>query len=164
MLSDIYRCEMKGVSAELYYLAKANELLAELIEMGSRRLPQKPEDYAGISLVMEYIDRHYTEKIPQSDLVMISHMSSTKLKSLFRRFTSSTITDYIMGRKVDRAEHLLSETRSSVEEVSRAVGFETPTGFATSFKRRTGMTPSEYRKQMSCQCLQNPSQIEDLKI
>ena len=164
VLSDIYRCEMKGRSAELYYIAKAHELLAELIEMGNRRLPQKPEDYEEISRVISYIDSHYTEKILQSDLVRLSHMSSTKLKYLFRHFAGSTITDYIMSRKLDRAEHLLSETNASIEEIAAAVGFETPTGFATSFRKKTGMTPSGYRKQMAYTCMQNPSQIDDLKI
>ncbi len=164
VLSDIYRCKMKGRSAELYYIAKAHELLAELIEMGNRRLPQKPGDYDEISRVISYIDENYTKKILQSDLVRLSHMSSTKLKYLFRHFTGSTITDYIMSRKTDRAEHLLSETNASIEEIATSVGFETPTGFTTSFKKRTGMTPSEYRKQMAYNCMQNPSQIEDLKI
>ena len=69
-----------------------------------------------------------------------------------------------MSRKLDRAEHLLSETNASIEEIAAAAGFGTPTGFATFFRKKTGMTPSGYRKQMAYTCMQNPSQIDDLKL
>ena len=44
------------------------------------------------------------------------------------------------------------------------VGFETATGFATSFKKMTGLSPSEYRKQMAFHCLRDPSGIKGLEI
>lgn len=159
VLSEVSHCKMKGQSAELYYIGKAHELLAELIEMGNRRLPQKPGDYDDISRVISYIDDHYTEKIRQADLVKLSHMSATKFKNLFRHFTGCTVTSYVLSRKTDLAEHLLSETELSIEAIAERTGFETPAGFATSFKKQTGMTPSEYRKQMAYNCMQNPSQI-----
>lgn len=164
VLTDVYRCEMKGQSAELYYTGKAYELMAELIEMGNRRLPLKPGDYEGISRVISYIDEHYTEKIHRNELIRLSRMSSTKLKNLFRHFTGCTITDYILSKKTDRAEHLLARTDYSIEEIAALVGFETPTGFATSFKKQAGMPPSEYRKQMAYNCMKNPSQINNLQF
>ncbi len=163
-LTDIYHCQMTGMPAELYCIAKAHELMADLIEMGSRRLPRRPGDYDDISGVIDYIDNHFTEKIRQEDLVRLSHMSPTRLKSLFRRFTGTTITDYILSRKTDLAGHQLADTDDPIEKIAAAVGFGTPSGFATSFKKKTGMTPSEYRKQITYNCLQNPSEIKDLQI
>ncbi len=61
-------------------------------------------------------------------------------------------------------EHMLAQTDHSIEEIAAIVGFETPTGFATSFKKQTGMPPSEYRKQMACNCMKNPSQISNLQF
>ncbi len=164
VLSDIYHCEMKGMSGELYCIGKSYELLSELIEMGNRRLPQKPGDYDDITRVIDYIDKHFTENIRQDTLVRLAHMSPTKLKNLFRNFTGSTITEYILSRKIDFAGHQLAETDDSIEDIAGMIGFKTSTGFATSFKKLTGMSPTEYRKQIKYNCINNPSQIHDLDI
>lgn len=164
VLTDIYHCDMKGMSAELYCIGKSYELLSSLIEMGNRRLPQKPGDYDDIARVIDYIDMHFRENIRQETLVRLAHMSPTKLKNLFRSFTGSTITEYILSRKIDFAGHQLAETNDSIEGIAGSIGFKTPTGFATSFKKLTGMSPTEYRKQIKYNCINNPSQIQDLDI
>lgn len=164
VLTEICKSDLKGLSGEFYYVAKSYELMAELIAMGNRRLPQSPADYDDISRVITYIEEHFTESPRQDNLVRLSHMSPTKLKKLFRQFTGSTITDYVLSRKTDLAEHLLSETALSIEEIAAQTGFATATGFATSFKKHAGMTPTEYRKRMGFNYMNNPSEIDDLEI
>lgn len=164
VLTEMHGCTLTGLAAELFYVGKAYELMAELVAMGNERLPKKYADYDDISRVIAYIDENYAADIPQKKLVELSHMSSTKLKNLFRQFTGCTITDYIMRRKADQAGHLLSDTDMPIEEIARVVGFHTATGFTTSFKKMTGISPSEYRKQISFNCLLDPSGVENLKI
>ena len=161
VLSDIYKSNLTSLAAELFYVAKSYELMAELVAMGNTRLPKKVADYEDILRVLQYIDENYTGTIKQTELVKLSHMSSTKLKNLFRRFTGCTITGYILGKKADHAAHLLADSEMSVEQIAKAVGFDTATGFATSFKKQTGYSPSKYRKQIIFNCLKNPSEIEN---
>lgn len=75
-------------------------------------------------------------------------MSSTKLKNLSRQFTGCTITDYIGAKKADHAAHLLADTEIPVELIAKQVGFDTATGFSTSFRKQTGISPTEYREEM----------------
>lgn len=84
VLTKIYLCELKGMAAELYYVAGAYALMSALIEMGNGRLPKKNTDYENILRVIRYIDEHYTEEIRQDELVRLGSMSSTKMKNLFR--------------------------------------------------------------------------------
>ncbi|MDO4787742.1 MAG: AraC family transcriptional regulator [Johnsonella sp.] len=156
-LIRISKCEMTGISAELFYIAEAYRLMSAVLEMGSGRLPKKSTDYEDILRVIQYIDQHYTETIRQEALVRLAKMSPTKLKNLFRQFTGSAITDYILTKKADRAAHLLSDTDLSVEEIASMLGFHTVSGFSTSFKKKMGIPPSEYRKQMEFICYKNPS-------
>lgn len=159
VLTKIYLCELKGMAAELYYVAGAYALMSALIEMGNGRLPKKNTDYENILRVIRYIDEHYTEEIRQDELVRLGSMSSTKLKNLFRQFTGCTTTEYILAKKTDNASHLLADTDLPVEEIARQVGFETAAGFSTSFKKRMGLSPSEYRKRIEFNCFINPSTI-----
>ena len=93
-----------------------------------------------------------------------SFVDKNIFKNLFRNFTGSTITEYILSRKIDFAGHQLAETDDSIEDIAGMIGFKTSTGFATSFKKLTGMSPTEYRKQIKYNCINNPSQIKNLDI
>lgn len=164
ILSEIHKSTRTGMAAELFYVAKAYELMAALVVMGTDRLPLKDVDYEDILHVIDYIDKNYTKDIKQMELVRISNMSPTKLKNLFRKFTGCTITDYIMGKKSDHAAHLLADSDISIKEIAGVVGFDTATGFATSFKKQMGISPSAYRKQMKIHCLMNVSETKDLSF
>ena len=162
VLTGIHESALTGMAAELYYVAKAYELMSALIEMGSGRLPKKSTDYADILRVIAHIDHNYAAGIKQADLIRCANMSSTKLKNLFRQFTGCTITEYILSKKADHAAHLLADSDMSVEEIAKALGFATVAGFSTSFKKQIGIPPSEYRKQIQFNCFENPSAEKSL--
>ena len=155
VLSAIRNARLPGMAAELFYVAKAYELMSILIDMGFKRMPRRNEDYAHILYVIDYINQHYTENIKQETLVKLSNMCSTKLKKLFHQFTGFTITDYVIAKKMDQASHMLSDTDLSIEEIARAIGFNTLNGFTKSFKSKIGIPPSEYRKQIQFNCVIN---------
>ena len=162
VLSDIRKSRLPGMAAELFYVAKAYELMAALVEMGFNRLPKKSEDYEQVVHVIDYINQHYIEGVTQEELVRLSNMCPTKLKTLFHQFTGNSITDYIVMRKTDHAAHLLSDTDMSVEQIAQATGFRTLNGFTKSFKKQMGVPPSEYRKQIEFNCHKSLSEIENL--
>lgn len=65
-------------------------------------------------------------------------------------------------KKTDYASHLLADSDLSIEELAKKVGFDTVSGFSTSFKKQMGIPPSEYRRQIEFNCLKNPSEVENL--
>ena len=162
VLKKIYACSLSGMSAELYYIAGAYALMSAVIEMGNGRLPKKSTDYKSIVRVSQYIDDNFSQTIKLAELSRLANMSATKLKKLFRQFTGCTITEYILSKKTDYASHLLADSDLSIEELAKKVGFDTVAGFSTSFKKQTGIPPSEYRKQIGFNCLKNPSEIKNL--
>ena len=162
VLSDIRKARLPGMAAELFYVAKAYELMAALLEMGFNRAPKKSEDYERILCVIDYINQHYAEGIKQEELVRLSNMCPTKLKTLFHQFTGSSITDYIVMQKTDCATHLLFDTDMSIKQIARATGFDTLNGFTKSFKKQIGISPSEYRKQFKFNCIKDISQVESV--
>lgn len=164
VLVRIHESALTGMAAELYYVAKAYELMSALIEMGNGRLPKKSADYADILRVIEYINHNYTKDLRQADLIRLVNMSSTKLKNLFRQFTGCTVTEYILSKKADHAAHLLADSDMPVEKIAKTLGFETLAGFSTSFKKQIGIPPSEYRKQIQFNCFENPSMAKDLRF
>jgi AraC family transcriptional regulator len=57
----------------------------------------------------------------------------------------STPHQFILDRRISHAKTLLNSTDRSITEISAALGFATHSHFSTTFKKRTGLTPAQYR-------------------
>jgi AraC family transcriptional regulator len=54
---------------------------------------------------------------------------------------------YHINLRMDAARRLLRETKKSVATVALEVGYASPSHFARLFRRETGLSPSDYRRQ-----------------
>ena len=96
--------------------------------------------------MVSYISDHYAFDIPLERLASIACMSETKLKGCFNRQFGCSITQYIHGRRMSQAEHLLINTDFTMGRIAQMIGYTTSSRFAELFKKSTGILPIEYRK------------------
>lgn len=68
------------------------------------------------------------------------------LKRRFKIATGASLIDYLQNLRVEEAKRLLEAGPMPVDEISVEVGYEDPSFFRRLFKRRTGLTPSQYRR------------------
>lgn len=68
------------------------------------------------------------------------------LKRRFKAATGTTLIDYLQNLRVEAGKRLLESGQGPVDEVSASVGYEDASFFRRLFKRRTGLTPSQYRR------------------
>lgn len=71
------------------------------------------------------------------------------LGEVFRKITGKTLHSAVLDERIALACRWLSHTDISVADIAEACGFCSRTHFCTTFKRRTGQTPSEYRKDLA---------------
>lgn len=74
-------------------------------------------------------------------------MSRSSLYSKVKDVLGMGVSEYILKCRLDYATRLLSEETMSINEVSERAGFKHPRNFSTLFKRATGKSPSEYKKE-----------------
>jgi AraC-like DNA-binding protein len=100
--------------------------------------------------VVEYIDVHLSARITLSDLAAAAGLSRMHFASQFRMATGLRPHEFLLRRRVRRAEELLQSTTMSIVEIALAVGFQTQAHLTTIFKRFMGSTPGRWRatKQM----------------
>lgn len=97
--------------------------------------------------VTGYIREHLTENLNVEQMAEDLYISRSYLSTKFKKETGMTLTSYIQEQKIKKAKEYLKSTDKSVLEISTFLGFSSQGYFQNVFKRRTGMTPREYREQ-----------------
>lgn len=72
-------------------------------------------------------------------------VNSSYLSNLFRQETGTTLTEYVTGKRIMHAANLLRHTREPVKTVAKQVGITDVQYFSRLFKKRMGITPTQYR-------------------
>ena len=150
-LQQLYAAQGPGwyIRAKLQLL----ELLAALGEAGALRpTPQgrlPGEAVARYKAVVSCIRARYMEKLTLAQLARAAGCSPEYLCRFFRKISGSTPMEYLVAFRIEQAKALLRATGDSVLEISLACGFDSPSYFNRQFKRRTGQTPSAYRRRTS---------------
>lgn len=75
------------------------------------------------------------------------NVSYSSFRRAFKELTGTSPAKYMVELKINAAKLLLSTTGESVKEISYKLNFENPIYFSLSFKKRTTLTPTEYRNQ-----------------
>lgn len=76
------------------------------------------------------------------------NVTPSYLSALFKKECGCTLTDYVNDRRLDYALHLLTNTNMQIQNVAFESGIQDVNYFIRLFKRRTKMTPTQYRKQL----------------
>lgn len=97
---------------------------------------------------MKYIYTHLRHEITVEELAAMEYMGVSRYRELFKSITGMSPIDYITRLRIGRAKDLLSQEDTSIEEVGEASGYPNRYYFQRIFKKHTGQTPGEYRKEI----------------
>ncbi|WP_193726850.1 response regulator [Paenibacillus guangzhouensis] len=99
-----------------------------------------------ISRVRKFIEEHLHEELKREDIAASVYLNPAYLSRLFKKETGLSISDYILGVRMDKAKKLLVESGVKVSNVAELTGYGHFSHFAKMFKRVIGISPQEYRK------------------
>lgn len=77
----------------------------------------------------------------------ILHISPAYLSAQFKKYQKMNFLDCLTELRINAAKQLLTDPLRSAAEVASMVGYEDASYFARAFKKRTGMTPTQYRRE-----------------
>jgi AraC family transcriptional regulator len=93
---------------------------------------------------LTYIEDRLAEPITLEVFAELVGLSTYHFCRAFKR--SIPPHRYHTRRRIERAKELLGKPSLSITQVGLFVGFSTPSAFATTFRKVTGLTPSAYRR------------------
>jgi AraC-like DNA-binding protein len=94
----------------------------------------------------DLIDTRYADALDVPTLAARAGVSPAHFARRFRATFGETPHQYLLSRRLERAQFLLRETDRSVAQVCVDVGLSSVGSFTTSFRRVVGMTPTAYRE------------------
>lgn len=100
-----------------------------------------------LTRMKEYLDNHVAQNISLKELGEMVYLSESQVVRIFKRDLGRTPHEYILEMKLNQARKLLRNSRLMVREIAEYLGFCDEHYFSYVFRKKTGSTPLEYRKQ-----------------
>lgn len=96
---------------------------------------------------MAWIRAHFRENISRDDVAASVFVTSSYLSRIFHQETGVKITDFLTRCRIEEAKMLLRTTEHTVSDIATESGFDSFSYFSTVFKKVTGLTPVQYRRE-----------------
>lgn len=93
-----------------------------------------------------WLGEHFPETHAIKQVVALAKIPERTLKRRFKAATGTTLIERLQDLRIEEAKRLLESGHTPVDEISLAVGYLDRSFFRRLFKRRTGLTPSQYRR------------------
>lgn len=97
-------------------------------------------------LILDYLGKHFSEKVTAEQLSDLSGLSQSHLRTLFKKETGLSFTVHLQNLRIAEAKKQLLKSNLSIGEIAVRSGFPSLPFFFQVFKKHTGMTPQEYAK------------------
>ena len=104
------------------------------------------EENSTIFLIKNYIGQKYMdETLSVKDISDHVFLSTSYVCTFFKNETGQTLNQYLTEYRMEKAKQLLADPRYKISDISSRVGYSDGNYFGKSFKKYTGLSPSEYR-------------------
>ncbi len=123
-------------------------LMLGIIGEASRRAPivvsRKPPPW--LNQARELLSERFAEHLKMADVAKTVGVHPVHLAQTFHKAYNCTMGDYVRQRRMEYACHELAASEMSIVEIALAAGFCDQSHFTHTFKRCTGVPPSQYRE------------------
>lgn len=110
---------------------------------------QNDHDLSSLTAMIGYVQHNYIDKISVDTLCTVGKCCKTKCNNLFKKYLHTTPVMYVTGYRLEKSIDLLLHTALSISEIAYACGFSSTSYFCETFHKQFGITPNQYRKQVT---------------
>jgi AraC-like DNA-binding protein len=132
------------VLAESLFIQLAVALRRHRIPIDCNHLPARSR----LGHVLAYLRHHCTAEVDIEQVAQRSGYSLRTFTRSFREVTGTTPHNYLVQLRIGHAKRAIRGTTDSITEIAFACGFHDSNYFSSCFSKMTGLSPSEYRRQV----------------
>ena len=174
----VYRSPLTFKTEKVYtapYSERERELFSELLETG-RQFPSEVEYINSVfkhyfyylrlrcaavthsaaknvklSEVCTYIQQKLYSRLTVTEIAEFFNVSSRRIHQIFNETLHVSPKQYISDLKIEKAKQILEKTSMPIIDIADALGYYSAYHFSSAFQRRTGCSPSAYRKKLAAE-------------
>ncbi len=109
------------------------------------KVKNQDSNLSTLKKMVGFIQQNYTAKIELSDIAAAGAVGQSKCFALFSKYIGQTPNRYLTQYRLDKSAGLLKDTDKTVTEIAAAVGFNSSSYYAETFRKWYGKSPSAYR-------------------
>ena len=121
-------------------------LLEQVLKKLEEKMTVEESPNHVISIVEQYIRRHYMEGLSLDILADKVYLTPHYLSSIFSQEKGIGINRYIKNVRMEKARELLLGTNMKISDICRMVGYSNLSYFCKAFRNEYGITPEKYRE------------------
>jgi AraC family transcriptional regulator len=129
-----------------FLLSKYEETWKEVESVQAVRAVTKEELYRRLYKARDFAYATLDQPVSLDDLAYVACLSTNYFLRSFKALFKQTPHQFIIEKRLQRAQHLLRESDQSVSEICLAVGFQSLGSFSWLFKKRIGLSPEAFRR------------------
>ncbi len=117
----------------------------------SQRAVAANRPYQGLVLAQratDYLEEHFAEHISLASLSSALGVSVSQVKRVFQEQIGQSMVNYLTSLRIGQAKRMIREGNLNFTQVAERVGYDSIYYFSALFKKRTGMTLTEYAKSL----------------
>lgn len=130
-------------------LEEADGIMLSVARQCSPAITQQTPKSKNICLAVEYINSHYKEQISLEQVAAQVYLNPEYFSRAFKSEVGQTFVNYLTDVRLQHSVRLLENTALRVQDIAQQVGYYNASYFSTTFKKKYGMSPYEYRRKGS---------------
>ena len=138
-----------SLPAAFHHWSEVEEWLSQLYEkvnLFSTSSKYSEDVTKNILLAKQYVDTHFNAPIDTTEVARNAHMSYGYFSRCFHDIIGMSFSDYCIQIRIRKAKDYLLNTGYSIQQIADDVGYNDEKYFSRLFKKITGISPTEYRK------------------
>ncbi len=144
-VSDRYLAQIEALESYPQILFMLQQMFIDYAQRVLRSRSPK-QDSPIVSKIHKYIRAHLYEKIALEEIAQHLKLNQSHICRHFKQETGVTIVEHINASKIKETKRLLASTNLTIVEISTRLGFSSQNYFHTLFHKVTGLTPTEFRR------------------
>lgn len=126
-------------------VGKKNFVPSDLRQINSQKAITTIKHRMAVKKAQDLIRAKIQDPPSLGELAFLAGLSRTYFSPVFKEVAGMGIQDYLIRTRINKAKDLLSNINLTIKQIAYEVGFRDPNHFSRTFKKETGITPTNWR-------------------
>lgn len=148
-LQDIVKTNYPAIALNAMSTSILTALYGQLsLQSSAQETPLESQKQVYLD-IQDYVKNNVSRPLKISEIAAAFGYNEKYLSHRFAQVFGIPLKQYILKTKVEQANFMLTDTNQSISEIAKTLGFSDSHNFSRTYKKLTGLSPSEYRNTFS---------------